>query len=208
LEEALPKEETCNIKTIVISGLGVMGASLAMAVRQNCPHIQILGYDTDDVIAEALRMEIIDTAINDWPQDCKNTDIVFLATPLGVLGQHLQDLNGVVSEHTIVTDLGSTKQELFDLVKRIDFSGIYVGGHPMTGAEKSGIKAANPLLYENAVYILTPGEYEQAEILHTKLIPLLNALKARVMFLQPGIHDTILASVSHLPQLAAIALVN
>ncbi len=204
----MPKEEISSIKTIVISGLGVMGASLAMAVRQNCPHIQILGYDTKEVLAEATRLNIIDKTIYDWPLDCKNADIIFLATPLHVLEQHLQDLNGVVFQQTIVTDLGSTKQELSNLVKRIDFSGIYIGGHPMTGAEKSGIKAANPLLYENAVYALTSGKHEHSEIIHRKLIPLLEALKARVLFLQPDVHDTILASVSHLPQLAAIALVN
>jgi len=204
----LPIEETSNIKTIAISGLGVMGASLAMAVRQNCPHIQILGYDTREVLAEAARLKIIDKTITNWPLGCENVDIVFLATPLRVLKQHLQDLNGTVSAHTIVTDLGSTKYELSEFVKRVDFSGIYIGGHPMTGAEKSGIKAANPLLYENAVYVLTPGKHEQSEIVHTKLIPLLEALKARVLFLQPDVHDIILASVSHLPQLAAIALVN
>ncbi len=204
----MPKEETSSINTIVISGLGVMGASLAMAVRQNCPHIRIMGYDSAEVLAEAERMDIIDGKIRDWPRDCTHADIIFLATPLHILGQHLHDLNGVVSEETIVTDLGSTKQELSELVEQIDFSGQYIGGHPMTGAEKSGIKAANPLLYENAVYVLTPDAHENSVLMQSKLIPLLNAIKARVLFLKPDVHDTILASVSHLPQLAAIALVN
>ncbi len=204
----MPKEETSNIKTIVISGLGVMGASLAMAIRQNCPHIQILGYDTKEVLAEASRLNIIDKAVREWPLDCTDADIIFLATPLHILKQHLQDLNGAVSGQTIITDLGSTKQELSDLVRQIDFDGIYIGGHPMTGAEKSGIKAANPLLYENAVYVLTSGKHEHSEIVNKKLIPLLKAIKSRILFLEANVHDKILASVSHLPQLAAIALVN
>lgn len=204
----MPKEEIAKIKTVVISGLGVMGASLAMAVRQNCPHIKILGYDTPDVLREARRLEIIDAVINDWPRDCIDADIVFLSTPLSVLKKHLQDLNGVVSADTIVTDLGSTKHELSELAARIEFSGLYMGGHPMTGAEKSGIKAANPLLYENAVYVLTPGKHRDNPLVQTKLIPLLKALKARILFLPSHVHDKILASVSHLPQLAAIALVN
>ena len=197
-----------SIHTIVISGLGVMGASLALAIKQNIPRAEILGYDKEDVVTEALQSGIIDKSISEWPQDCKGKDIVFLCTPLGVLRQHLEDLNGVLNKSTIVTDVGSTKLELQEFAQQIQFSGTYVGGHPMTGAEKSGLRAANPLLFENAVYVLTKDADGYGPNQSEKLISVLQALKARIMFLPADVHDKILAAISHLPQLASIALVN
>ncbi len=195
------------VKNVLIAGLGVMGASLAIAIRQNMPQIHINGYDFPQVMEEAMSAHIIDEAAS-WPADAAKADVVFLATPLRVLRDHLQELNGVVPQHVLVTDVGSTKAELSHWMQSIDFSGTYVGGHPMTGAEKSGLKAANPLLYENAVYILTGIDHKSRVLTEQKLIPILQALKSRVMFLSPEEHDRILAAISHLPQLAAIALIN
>ncbi len=195
------------VRKILISGLGVMGASLAIAIRQNMPQIHIVGHDLADVLDEALAAGIIDETAN-WPADAATVDLIFLATPLGVLRSHIMDLNGVVSRNILVTDVGSTKGELAKWVQELGFSGTYVGGHPMTGAEKSGLKAANPLLYENAVYILTGVNRENKALTEEILIPILHALKSRVMFLSPQEHDIILAAISHLPQLAAIALIN
>ncbi len=185
-----------------------MGASLAMAIRQNNPDVQLIGYDLDIVLSEALKMGLVDESLSTWPDQCAKADIIFLATPLKIIQQQLQQLNGIVGKDTLVTDLGSTKRELSEFVKQINFSGTYVGGHPMTGAEKSGIKAANPLLYENAIYILTGENPENRSVIQNKLIPLLNSLKARIMFLSAEDHDKVLASISHLPQLIAISLVN
>ena len=195
------------VTKILIAGLGVMGASLAIAIRQNLPHIHISGFDRPEVMEEAKKMAIIDD-IAQWPQDANTMDVVFLATPLHILKQQLDELNGIVTKNVLVTDVGSTKTELANRVKTLGFSGTYVGGHPMTGAEKSGLRAANPLLYENAVYILTGINRENRSLAEQKLIPILQALKSRVMFLQPEEHDEILAAISHLPQLAAIALIN
>ncbi len=193
---------------IVISGLGVMGGSLAMAVKQNLPDIQIYGYDKADILTEAVSRNIIDEKIDNWPQQCSDADIIFLAAPLNILSRHLQDLNGVVGRQTIVTDVGSAKTELSLLAANIKFSGTYVGGHPMTGAEKSGLKAANPLLYENAVYLLCGAAPQEDEIVKMKLLPVLNAIKARVLVIEASVHDEILAAISHLPQILAVELVN
>ena len=193
---------------IVISGLGVMGGSLAMAIKQNLSQAVILGFDTDAVLQEALRRNIIDEKITRWPDECAGADIIFLATPLPVLQQQLNDLNGIVDSQTVVSDVGSTKQELASLVNKIDFSGLYIGGHPMTGAEKSGLNAANPLLYENAVYLLSNVSADNEETARRKLFPVLQAIKARVMLIDAAVHDEILAAISHLPQLLAVELVN
>ena len=193
---------------ITISGLGLMGASLAMAFKQNVSDIFIYGYDLPEIMDKALSLKIIDQKIDQWPVGVQDSDIIFLATPLRVIKRHLDDLNGIIDSDVLVTDLGSTKLELANHCQKINFSGLYIGGHPMTGAEKSGINAANPLLYENAVYILTDSKVNQSQIIKNKLIPLLTAIKARILVLDPETHDRILAAISHLPQIIAVALIN
>ena len=157
---------------------------------------------------EALQTGVIDAEVENWPEQCRDVDLVFLATPLTVICEHLKQLNGVVAPSTIVSDLGSTKREILNLVEEIQFSGTYIGGHPMTGAEKSGLHAANPLLYENAVYVLCTPKENKLRLAASPLINLLQSLKARLLFLDAQTHDRILAAISHLPQLAAIAMVN
>ncbi len=191
---------------IVISGLGVMGASLAMALKNNNFNGIILGHDFPEIIKQAKKLSIIDDVIDSWPQDCKGADIIFLCTPIKVIKEQLASLNNIIDKNTIVTDLGSTKTELLKFSRNINFSGNYVGGHPMTGAEKTGIKAANPLLYENAIYILTNENLNNPT--KSKLIKLLELVKARIYVLDSQTHDKIMAHISHLPQLIAISLVN
>ncbi len=193
---------------IVVAGLGVMGASLALAIRNNDPSCILWGYDRPDVLEEARKRDIIHHAVKNWPADCADADIVFLATPIDIIRQHLTDLNGVVGPQTIVSDLGSTKVLLDDHVRTLKFSGRYIGGHPMTGAEKSGLDAANPLLYENAVYVLSGLNQEKNNPDGAPLISLLNKIKARIILLPPADHDRIMAYISHLPQLLAVTLIN
>lgn len=193
---------------ITIAGLGLMGASLAMALKQNVSDIYIYGFDKPEIVAKALSLKIIDQKIDNWPMDARNSEIIFLATPLRVIKQHLEDLSKVVDKDTIISDLGSTKLDLTNYCRSLNFKGIYIGGHPMTGAEKNGINAANPLLYENAVYILMDENKDQSELIKTKLVPLLSAIKARILVLESETHDRILAAISHLPQVLAIALIN
>ncbi len=193
---------------IVISGLGVMGASLALAIKNNLDDCVVWGYDYPAVRSEARQRGLIDREAGQWPADCADADIIFLATPIAVIRQHVEQLNGIVGADTVVTDLGSTKKEIEDYCRSIAFSGCYIGGHPMTGAEKNGLDAANPLLYENAVYILTDSVMAAASPARKKLIPLLEKIKARVFILPAADHDRVMAYISHLPQLIAIALVN
>ncbi|KAA3617163.1 MAG: prephenate dehydrogenase/arogenate dehydrogenase family protein [Calditrichaeota bacterium] len=193
---------------IVISGLGVMGASLAMAIKNSKLNATIYGFDFPDILIQATKKNIIDKEIHNWPQDCCDADVIFLATPIAVIKNHLADLNNIVSKTCVVTDLGSTKNEIENHCKTINFSGEYIGSHPMTGAEKSGINAANPLLYENAVYILSGQKESVNKEVTRKLIPVLESVKARIFFLGAEEHDKTLAYISHLPQIVAVALMN
>lgn len=185
-----------------------MGASLALGLKKQNSSCSIYGYDYPEVLSEAMESDIIDHRIESWPDQCADADLIFLCTPIEIIEQHLRLLAPLVREDCIVTDIGSTKRKLFEMVQHLDFRGMYIGGHPMTGAEKSGIKAANPLLYENAVYILTNVNRSQRPVMNARLIPMLNSLKARVMLLDAEVHDRIMAVISHVPHLLAIALVN
>ncbi|MBN2709040.1 MAG: prephenate dehydrogenase [Calditrichaceae bacterium] len=193
---------------IVISGLGLIGASLALAIRKNMQGVVLYGYDFPDVLQTAVEKKIIDHPINDWSAECADADIIFLCAPLSVIEKHLHDLNRMVNPDCIVTDVGSTKAELSKIVESLNFTGVYIGGHPMTGAEKSGINAANPLLFENALYILTNINHHNSHIVEEKLYPVLNAIKARTLIIDPEVHDKIMALISHLPQVIAIGLMN
>ena len=98
---------------IVISGLGVMGASLAQALKNSNLNTDIWGYDNKEILDLAINTKIIDNRVDSWPGDCHDADLVFLATPIKIIKQHIAELNTVVSQNTIVTDIGSTKNELF-----------------------------------------------------------------------------------------------
>ncbi|MGD9488882.1 MAG: prephenate dehydrogenase/arogenate dehydrogenase family protein [Calditrichaceae bacterium] len=193
---------------IVISGLGVMGASMARALKQRLSNLTIIGYDLPEIMDMAMQKNIIDRKITAWPDECADADIIVLATPLHIIKKQLDQLADVVSPETVVTDMGSTKSELEKFVRKLNFNGIYIGGHPMTGTEKTGLTASNPLLYENAVYVLTGITSLETPVLKQKLLPVLEALKARVLIIDSETHDQIMAAISHVPQLLAIALVN
>ncbi|WP_456407518.1 prephenate dehydrogenase/arogenate dehydrogenase family protein [Caldithrix abyssi] len=193
---------------IVISGLGLMGSSLALAIKNKRPEAEIWGFDFPSVAKQAVEKKIIDRTISEWPGQCAGADLVFLATPIQIIEKQLRELNGAIDRRTLVTDVGSTKQNVHHIVREINFSGAFVGGHPMTGSEKSGLEAANPLLYENAMYVLTGINEENKALVEGKLIPLLDEIKARVLILSPEAHDEIMAMISHLPQLIALNLVN
>jgi len=191
---------------VAISGLGAMGASLARALRNAKPDIKIAGHDLPEIETQALKKGLIDEIIN-WPMGCAACELVFLATPIDVIKRQLKELNGTIDQDVIVSDLGSTKAELARFAQDIGFSGCYVGGHPMTGAEKSGMTASNPLMYENAIYVLTPAE-DMAADRYNILVEILEKIKARVFIIEPENHDLVMAYISHLPQMIATALVN
>lgn len=192
---------------VIIAGLGLMGGSMAMALSKLNNGLEIYGYDYPEVMQLALEKGYIDKKIINWPHDCSDADIVFLATSIETIKHFLDDLNGIVNKNTIVTDIGSTKVKITTYVREINFSGTYIGGHPLTGSEKKGLSAVNPLLYENAVYIITTGEQKVNEV-PEGLSKLLESLKARVLNISATEHDQIVSYISHLPQLLSISLMN
>lgn len=190
---------------VSILGLGLIGSSLAKAIKNSNPEIKILGFDFHEISKQALELSIIDEKLNSIT-DAKNSDIIFLCLPIEVTLDFLEIVAPIVKKNAIVTDVCGVKSVLSNKWKNLESKGIFVGGHPMTGKEKGGIENSDPLLFENAVYILTYEDANDKKI--SPLKELLLSIGAKLRFLSAKKHDEIVAHVSHLPQLISVALVN
>lgn len=192
---------------ITIIGLGVIGGSLGLAIKQTDQTITVTGYDSVEKIDAALHRDAIDFGSISLPSLLHDADIIFLCTPVHSIVELLPTIAQYCKRSAIITDVGSTKLEIFNTAKKIfRANGIFIGGHPMAGSEGKGIEFADALLFQNATYVLCAEKSQKQRI--SKLTSLLHSIGARVLFLSAKDHDTIAASISHLPQLIAVALMN
>jgi len=195
---------------ITIIGLGLIGGSLALAFRQNnkgC--IQVTGTDADRLTREqAVKLQVVDTVVEDVCDSVRDADVVFLCTPVLQIVPLVKKIIPLLKEGAIITDVGSTKQYLQEELTKILPKHIhYIGGHPMAGKEKSGITAADKDLFRNKWYILMSGS--NASLQAVTLLEELLALTGAVLTAMDTItHDRCTAVLSHVPHLAAAALVN
>ncbi|MCX6138006.1 MAG: prephenate dehydrogenase [Ignavibacteriales bacterium] len=199
-----PSSDQLNISII---GLGVIGGSLGMAIAQNIPHAIVTGYDEPGVLKQARKRGAIHVAAPALAAAVRNADIVFLCTPISSILSLLPRIARYVQPQTIVTDVGSVKGAVQSVARKtFRKKGIFVGGHPMAGSEGSGIAHADPLLFQNAVYVLCPDRHKRAS--YRPLVDVIKALGARLLLMDAGQHDRAAAVVSHLPQLLAVAMMT
>jgi prephenate dehydrogenase len=191
---------------IAIIGLGLIGGSLAKAIKKKSPNTFIAAFDKNDVIDLAIKEKTIDFALNDY-KDAKDYDIIFLCLPIDLSLYYFENLIPIISSNTILTDVCGVKYPFHILWEVKAKAGYYIGGHPMTGKEKGGYSNSDPLLFENSVYILCKSKNSNNEIIN-KISELLKLTGARLRFLDAKLHDRVVAFVSHLPQLLAVSLVN
>ncbi len=194
-------------RSVAIIGVGLIGGSLALALRQRFPSIHITGFDKATVLRRALERGAIHKASPSLKEAVVDADLVVLATPVKTIIDLLPTIAQYASYSSVITDTGSVKSPIIKLAKKLFPSGNFVGGHPMTGAEFSGINAAHPLLFQNALYLLSPTHSNKQKA-YKQLVTLFTALDARVLRIDAAVHDNVVAAVSHLPQLAAVALMN
>lgn len=196
------------MKTLGFIGLGLIGGSIAKAVRKFHPDYQLLACDENrDALAEALGSGVIDGVCTPEDDRFANCDYIFLCTPVESNLKYMEDLKDRISPDCILTDVGSVKGIIHDKVEELGLSHNFIGGHPMAGSEKSGYEFAVERLLENAYYILTPGEEVPLERL-TEFTELIASLGAIPMVITAQEHDFITAGVSHLPHIIASTLVN
>ncbi|MDO5701746.1 MAG: prephenate dehydrogenase/arogenate dehydrogenase family protein [Lachnospiraceae bacterium] len=195
------------MKTGII-GLGLMGGSIARSIRRVYPDSRIIAYNrTQEVLNEAMRKGIIDEAAWDITAAFGDCDYIFLCVPVITMRSFLKKLKGVIGFNTIITDVGSTKKGIHECVKELGLSRTYIGGHPMAGSEKIGYMNSSDSLFENAWYILTPGEEVPIETV-SAFSEFIRSLGALPLILSDEEHDYITAAISHVPHVISASLVN
>ena len=192
---------------VTIIGVGVIGGSLGLAIKKHFRSATVVGFDRRAVLKKAIKKGAIDTAATGLRTALEKADLVFLAMPVSEILKGLPLIAKYSPPNAIVSDVGSVKGSIVRSARRLFLRGNFVGGHPMAGVELSGVEAAHPLLYENAVYVLTPMHGKTTAAVRL-LASFLEELGARVVLLDPRTHDEVASVVSHLPQLTAVALTN
>jgi prephenate dehydrogenase len=194
---------------VAIIGLGLIGGSIGLALHRAAVAREVVGYDLGKGVANSARkVGAIDQEFTALADAVRASDLVVLATPVGAMRSLLQEVASSVSAGAVVTDVASTKLQVISWAEEFLPEGVaFVGGHPMTGKELSGVEAADAALFQDHIYCLTPTPRTSPAAI-AKVSSFVEALGARVRFLEPGEHDGQVAGVSHLPFLASIALMN
>lgn len=192
---------------IGILGLGLIGGSLARALKKYNYPGTIYGYNRNQAsLQDALSSGSIDVAVRDFSEfsDC---DLIVLCCPVKINIQMFKELVPYLKENVVISDVGSTKDDIFQGISDIPHPGYFIGGHPMAGSEKSGFSATSAELFENAYYILTPQENTPVEFIDS-MKELTEMIHAIWYLLEPKHHDRIVAAISHVPHILASSLVN
>jgi prephenate dehydrogenase len=189
---------------IGIVGLGLVGGSIALASRQLWPSSLVIAVDNKDVLETAMRLHAIDVAADDMVV-LAEADLVVLAAPVSQNIALLSELDEHVRTPAIVTDVGSTKREIARAAEQLPDRFRFIGGHPLAGAARSGLEYARPDLFRGRPWILTPVSGGGVD---ERLLSFIRALGAAPKTMTPAAHDRLVASLSHLPQLAASALMQ
>jgi prephenate dehydrogenase len=191
---------------LTIVGLGLMGGSLALALREIADNITAVESD-EKTRAYAVAHKIVDVATDDLREGVANADAVILVAPVRVIAELLQQRVGsYLRSNTFVIDIGSTKQDICTAMANLPIGVHAIGGHPMTGKERSGIEASDADLFRGRPFVLCPNRRTTPAAL-TRALAMVEALGAVAIEMQPERHDHVVAAISHLPYLLSTALV-
>ncbi len=195
-------------KTVSIVGLGLMGGSLGLALRERCPGVRVVGVARRAEVAEqAVSLGATHAATTSLAEGVAEADLVVLATPVRTLIQQIPEVARHMRPGSVLTDMGSTKSAIMRVMAQIPWHIQPVGGHPMCGKEVAGLDAAEATLYEGATWPLTPLERTAPEAT-AGVKALVELVGGRPVMLEPDRHDRLVAAISHLPYLLAVALVG
>jgi prephenate dehydrogenase len=196
-------------RTVCIIGLGLMGGSLALALRgASGANARIVAVARrPDALAEALAAGAIDLGTFDLAEGVTGADTVILATPVRTILRLLPEVGARAEPNTLVLDLGSSKSQICEAMAALPASLQPVGGHPMCGKEVTGFASAEAGMFLGRPFVLCPLPRTGAEALN-RAVSLAESIGARPIVLDPVLHDRAVAGISHLPYAAAAALIN
>lgn len=193
---------------VALIGIGLINGSIARDMRRLGLARRLVGAARrPETLQQALALGLVDDAVADPAEAACGADLVILGTPVGAAGEMARAIAPALKPDAIVTDVGSVKARVVDLVAPHLDLGRFIPAHPIAGGERSGPQAATDRLFDGRWCILTPSGRTQPDALDT-VAGLWNTLGARVELMEAAHHDRILAVISHLPHLLAFNVVN
>jgi prephenate dehydrogenase len=194
--------------SVVIAGVGLIGGSVALGLHGRFLAKEVIGFDANPQNLEtALALGVIDAAKLEPGAWLANVDLIVFAAPVRVLPALIGSFLPFIGPQTLLTDVGSVKAPLLEALQDLpyDVRSRFVGGHPMAGSERGGVEHSSAGLLENAVWVLTPTS-DTNPIATEKIRAMIESLGARPVMFEALEHDRLVATVSHLPYLSALAL--
>lgn len=197
------------MKQVTIIGLGLIGASLGLALKQTKTPPIVIGNDIQwDAANLATRRKAVDRVERDLQQAVAGSDLVVVATPVGALSAVFKSIAPSLRAGCILTDTGSTKREAVRLARELlPATAGFIGGHPMTGKATGSVDEPDASLFHNTLYCLTPTATTPPEDV-ARLAALIQEIGASPYFLDPAEHDGLVAGISHLPYLVYASLMR
>lgn len=191
-------------------GFGLIAGSIARSMKSWDDAPVLTAYQYTPVPSGSLSMALSDGILDSVSTDLSSfasCDMIFLCAPVQKNLEYLPLLKQIIPPHCILTDVGSVKGTIHEQIQQLGMEERFIGGHPMTGSEKTGYENSDPLLLENAYYILTPTKKTTEQAL-TEYCLLVKKLGSLPVILSPEEHDKITAAISHVPHIIASQLVN
>ncbi len=196
------------ILTYGFVGLGLIGGSIAKAIKAAAPDSRIIAYTPHrETVDKAFEEKIIDKPVYEIGEDFRECDYIFLCAPVEINNDNLRVLLPYINPDATITDIGSVKSPIHELVKELGLEAQFIGGHPMAGTERIGFGNSKAKLLENAYYIITKTDKStEAKVAqYAELVKMIGAIPLVVSYEQ---HDFITAAISHVPHVISASLVN
>ena len=197
-----------SVSRVAIIGLGLLGGSVGLAIRERLPECETTGFDCDPVVRERARERGLVGSVCETAQDAvRDADLVILCVPVGAMAAAAADLAPALADGAIVSDVGSSKKTVGETLRAVLPQAIVIPAHPVAGTERSGPDAGFASLFHNRWCILTPDQDVPEEAIG-RLSDFWTALGAKVEIMDAAHHDLVLAVTSHIPHLIAFTIVG
>ena len=201
-----------SVNRVVLYSVGLLGSSFGLGLRQSGFKGEIIGVSSPNGVAGAVEVGAIDYGVGygDAREVIESCDMLILCSPIDGITTAIREISKYnLQEGLLISDVGSTKVEICRVAEESLPKGVsFIGGHPMAGSEKSGPKAGDPFLFQNAIYVLSETKLTKDNDLQEFREFLEASFRCRVIELDSKVHDRITATISHVPHLVAVAMVN
>jgi len=196
--------------SIYIFGIGMMGGSLAKAIKHKKLSKKIYGYDINKKsLLYAKKSKIINDYDNDDFNYLSSADLIIICAPISAYKMILKIISNYKKSNAVITDIGSTRVNIESLAKKIlhNHDDYFIGSHPLTGKETSSIKNSDRNIFNQELVLVTPSKLNKKALI-TKISGFWKSLGCNISIINAKTHDAILSQTSHLPHLVSFALVN